>query len=539
MDRMSFLNLYRRCATLGLLGVALLVAASSCGEKRNSGLIPGVELVVVPGDTVFEGMPQVIEWAGVPGAGTIVGYYYGLNDPTPETWTTAEACTLLDLPLGRNVFLVLALDEEGRRSSPASCAFTVRQSDCGLSPSTLDFGTLDLSSHLDLAFTITNPGGEALSGEIAEDCGEFEVLSGGGVYVLEAGESRDAVVRFRPGSCGRKICLVETGNSGCPDVKCIGEGGKDSCAISPALVEFGQVDVLTESDLAFTITNHGCAALTGEIEEACGDYRVLEGGSYSLAPGESQDVIVRFVPSACVSSECLLVPSGGYCSGVLCTGSGRGNYVSVTPPVLDFGDVARGTVSTMSFWIQNRGCEVAGGSIAESCEAFSTESAEAWSLAPQESAEVVVKFSPGLCEDAGPCWIDVGNELADSVLCLGTAWCGCWVSDDDMFHDFGPLEPDQHSTKSFDIKNLGADTLYLDIHLDSNSAGAFSLTEGGGYRVIPPDGEHRVGVRFSPGEESNYSGTLDLGECGRIELSGKSAGGDPPVPPTMDVKCRR
>jgi hypothetical protein len=522
-----------------LLGVALLAAVIDCGDDRPSGTSPSVELVATPADTVFAGVPQVIVWSGAARVGRIDGYYYGLNDPDPKFWTTADRCTLRAPPLGRNVFFVTAQDEAGRRSEAASCAFTVKPSDCALSAATIDFGPVEIGRYRELSFTLTNPGATALSGEISEACGDFEIVSGGGSYNLDGGAWRETVVRFTPGVWGAAACTIGVGHGGCPDVVCYGEGCGDSCAVSPPTLDFGTVPIGSFSDLAFVIGNVGCIPLDGEfVMPFCGDYRIVAGRAYSLAPGESQEVTVRFAPSTCAASECSIAAYGGCARAVLCTGSGVGDFLSVAPMVLEFGGVAAGTNSTKSFWIRNYGCGTEEGTVSENCETFSFESPPSWSLASMESTEVQVTFSPRTCDDEGWCWVRTGNPRADSVLCIGSVGCGCWVSDEDGFFDFGCLESDQNRTEPFDIKNLSCDTLSFDVRLVSNPQHGFSVTVGGGDQVLPPNAEHQVVVRFGVAEESSYSGVLDLGRCGQIRLAGKRCGGSDPPLPTMDVKCR-
>jgi hypothetical protein len=95
---------------------------------------------------------------------------------------------------------------------------------CQVSPTSLDFGTVPVGSYVDKTFTITNTGGGTLSGTISASCDYYSIVSGGGAYNLQTGQSRTVTVRFAPSQAGTYTCMVETGNSLCSDVYCTGTG---------------------------------------------------------------------------------------------------------------------------------------------------------------------------------------------------------------------------------------------------------------------------------------------------------------------------
>jgi hypothetical protein len=94
---------------------------------------------------------------------------------------------------------------------------------CSVSPTSLNFGLVDIGSTADLSFTISNDGGGVLSGTVSESCNPFSIVGGGGSYSLGAGESREVTVRFAPFSGGVQTCTVDTGDGTCEDVLCEGE----------------------------------------------------------------------------------------------------------------------------------------------------------------------------------------------------------------------------------------------------------------------------------------------------------------------------
>ena len=99
---------------------------------------------------------------------------------------------------------------------------------CQVSPTSLDFGTVNVGNYLDKTFDISNTGGGTLSGTVSETCGDYSLV-GDVTYSLTGGQSKTFTVRFAPASAGVKNCTVETGNAACVDVSCTGIGHVDTC----------------------------------------------------------------------------------------------------------------------------------------------------------------------------------------------------------------------------------------------------------------------------------------------------------------------
>ncbi|PYO55452.1 MAG: hypothetical protein DMD83_19570, partial [Candidatus Rokuibacteriota bacterium] len=67
--------------------------------------------------------------------------------------------------------------------------------------------------------------------------------------------------------------------------------------VTPVTQDFGAVTVGSSVNRSFTVQNTGGGTLTGSVSTSA-PYSVVSGGSFSLAPGASQSVVVRFTPSA-------------------------------------------------------------------------------------------------------------------------------------------------------------------------------------------------------------------------------------------------
>jgi len=86
---------------------------------------------------------------------------------------------------------------------------------CKVTPSTVDFGTVELNATRDLAFTIQNVGSGIINGNVSETCSQYNILSGDGPFNLSAGELATVNVQFEPTVVGYHRCLVDLGNALC------------------------------------------------------------------------------------------------------------------------------------------------------------------------------------------------------------------------------------------------------------------------------------------------------------------------------------
>lgn len=198
--------------------------------------------------------------------------------------------------------------------------------ECCAVPDLLDFGTIDVGSGADLDLSITNSGDTTLAGDVTESCDHYSVVSGGGPYVLAPGETLPVTVRFEPLYPGSHGCVIETGSTGCSQINCTGDAvGTPSCWVSKTALDFGAVSVGESADLDFTVLNNGTTILAGTVSEPCNHYSVLAGGGpYTLYPGESVTVTVRFRPLTKGEHECVVETGDGECSDVSCSGRGAG-----------------------------------------------------------------------------------------------------------------------------------------------------------------------------------------------------------------------
>lgn len=198
-------------------------------------------------------------------------------------------------------------------------------SDCGVSPGLLSFGNVLVGGSKDLSFTLSCPATAAtdLTGTLQASCPDFQVV-GDASYDLAPGESAMFTVRFAPGGSGIFQCRLDAGGT-CPFVDLFGIGG-GNCSVHDDLLLYGAVPLGQFADRSFTITNTapgGGSNLMGSVVLDCpGDFQFVSGGGdYTLAPGQSRTVTVRFTPSAVGLVTCE-VETGSACGGVSLRASG-------------------------------------------------------------------------------------------------------------------------------------------------------------------------------------------------------------------------
>lgn len=220
---------------------------------------------------------------------------------------------------------------------------------CSVSPETLSFGSVRVGSAADLGFSITNSGGGTLAGSISDTSAVFTVGSETS-YSLTAGQSAYFGVRFAPLREGAQSATILTGSSGCPTVTCTGTTPTDPiCSLWPRPLAFGEVEVYSSKELAFTITNSGGGTLSGTVTSPRADFQVVGNAAYSLAANQSATFTVRFTPSRGDTQTCFL-NTGSTCGPVPLTGTG------IYPPgqaiaQLDFGQVAIGQSAERTFTV--------------------------------------------------------------------------------------------------------------------------------------------------------------------------------------------
>ncbi len=320
---------------------------------------------------------------------------------------------------------------------------------CSLSATSMNFGSVAVGSSADRQVTLTNAGDGVLSGALTANCTGF-LIAGSSDYVLSVGQSVIIAVRFSPPAEGAYRCTVSTGQAACI-VACQGTGipGPDTCAVSPATLDFGSVTVGQVLDRTFTVTNTGTRRLVGSLAESCPAFAIEGLTGYDLGPGQSETLTIRFHPSQAGIQSCTITASG--CPAIMCTGTG----VPVDPACqlsvsgLLFPQQALGTRSDATFELTNVGTSNLAGTVTESCPGFSIAGQASYDLGPGERQTFIVRFEPIYVGDH-TCEVNVGAGCPP-LSCWGSGVIGCSYQPEQIH--FGYFRPGEIRCGSLTLKN--------------------------------------------------------------------------------------
>ena len=178
-------------------------------------------------------------------------------------------------------------------------------------PAAHDYGDMGIGKHSDHTFVVSNPGTARLEVSSANlSGGDFAIQSGGGAFNLNAGDTRNIVIRFAPTvEKDLKGTLSISSNvdpSAFPgknplEVSLKGKGKKlPDIAINPAANNYGNVTVGNHADQVFAVSNPGSAVLNVTAATITGgDFAIQSGGgAFNLNPGGSRNITARFTPAS-------------------------------------------------------------------------------------------------------------------------------------------------------------------------------------------------------------------------------------------------
>lgn len=186
--------------------------------------------------------------------------------------------------------------QAGQVCDPIPCrAEVVAPPDCEVEPHVLQFGSVLPEDTVALTFTITNQQGPTMCGSVTSPSPDF-VISAGGHYCLDAGESQLVEVKFKSPDLGISSCALEV-DSTCEPVYCWATVElPPTCRVMPAVLEFGTLLPGTTTARLFTVTNMGGGMLSDTIRTSCPAFTVPD-STYQLEAGQSRLFALLFQSS--------------------------------------------------------------------------------------------------------------------------------------------------------------------------------------------------------------------------------------------------
>ncbi|MEP7219944.1 MAG: choice-of-anchor D domain-containing protein, partial [Bacteroidota bacterium] len=189
-----------------------------------------------------------------------------------------------------------------------------------IDPSPLAFGNVVAGRSIEKNVTITNQSSKRIiNGTVGNSGGPFTITAGGGPFQLAPGATRTVAIKFAPGVAGGYIdSIVVTANSGDSskpgdDTRRImrvllagrgttGPSKTDSTLVLafPDMLSFGTLTSGQVGVQPIVVMNNSSSERTGTITPPGNSgFSLVQGGDYfSLAPGETHEVWLRFAPTS-------------------------------------------------------------------------------------------------------------------------------------------------------------------------------------------------------------------------------------------------
>jgi hypothetical protein len=430
--------------------------------------------------------------------------------------------------LGLILFLLFNCGKKGTEQS--------KEPKCSVSPTSLVYDTVEVGGSRSKSYIIKNIGGGTLTGTVSggygSGCDQYWFVSGQGSYSLAGGESKTVTISFKPTETGYWVCVTNTGSELCRSVSLSGTAVLPFCSVSSDSLNFDTVEVGGSSEKSFTITNNTRTGvtLTGDVDEdwSCDyGYSISSGsGSFSLEPGKSKTVIVRFAPSSSGYKTCTIQTGNDGCGDVICTGTAVPPFCTISSDSLNFDTVEVGGSSEKSFNITNNtrtGATLSGYITSGWCGGVYSivSGAGSFSLGPGQSKTVTIKFAPSLARYE-TCAIETGSDACGNVICTGTGVPPCCsVSPNSL--NFDTVTVSTSSEKTFTITNCTFSGATLSGYITSGWCdGVYSIVSGSGIFSLGPGQSKSVTVKFSPTSPGYKTCTIETGidACSDVSCSG-------------------
>lgn len=356
-------------------------------------------------------------------------------------------------------------------SSFVPAAFTV-------TPASVSFPDTLVGASSDAVVTVTNVG--SVSGTASVSVAAPFSVVGTSSFSLAGGASRSVTVRFEPLSGGAVSGSVSV--SGGPEVVSASLAGVGllpaQISVSLESWDAGAVQVGSSVVRDVLVSNEGGVVLSG-IVSVSGDVEVASGGSYSIAPGGSHTVTLRFEPQAWGARSGTAVFSGGGDASVSVSGNG---VARMSASALVFSDQ---TVDTRSSYQNVRiyndaPVETLIGSASVSGPFEIHASYVHYSIAPGGWRDVIVRFYP---RAAGPFMGELvlsGTGAAPLPL-TGTGVLPPTLHVSPTVFTWPATQVGEQRTQSFTITNVGGGVMTgtyggdAFMNLQTIPSGSFSL----------------------------------------------------------------
>jgi hypothetical protein len=233
-----------------------------------------------------------------------------------------------------------------------------------VSPTSVNFGNVDVGQSNSQSITVSNPGNAALNITQATVSGTAFSLSGLTLpLAINPGQSAVWTASFSPASATSftgSISITSNAASSPATVAVSGTGVQGLLGTSPSSLSFGNVLVGSSGSQTVTLTNSGSASLTVTQANVSGAGYSLSGLSLplTLSVGQNASFSVGFAPTAAGSatgSVSLTSNASNPNLSIGLAGTGTEPQLSANPTSVSFGSLPVGSTNSQSIVLNNPG----------------------------------------------------------------------------------------------------------------------------------------------------------------------------------------
>jgi PKD repeat protein len=204
--------------------------------------------------------------------------------------------------------------------------------------------------------------------------------------------------------------------------------------VNPAALAFGSVNLGQSNTLNFKLVNNGGSTLIGTASATL-PFLISSGSPFNVSPGQTGIVTVTFAPSSpgSFSNVVVFTSNGGNSTNTVTGTTLTAASLSVSPSGVDFGVVAVGGNSQISFTVSNLG-QTAASNVLTYVDGgpFSILSPTTFNLAGLSTTNVTVQFAPpgfglysnNLIVAAGAVGTNSSTLLGSGAFAPGAAFTG-------------------------------------------------------------------------------------------------------------------
>jgi uncharacterized protein (TIGR03437 family) len=247
----------------------------------------------------------------------------------------------------------------------AAAAATIK-----ITPTTLDFGSVNANQTKDLTLTVSNNGSAQLTvNSVTSSNARFAMVSPGAPFNVGQESFQTVTIRFSPTTGGAQsgnLTFTSNDPSSPTIIPVTGTGvaaAAPAISITPATLDFGSVNANQTKDIVLQVNNNGSAQLTvSAFASSNARFTMLNPGApFNVGQGSFQYVTIRFSPTTGgAQSGNLTFTSNAPASPTIVPVTGTGvaaaaPAISITPATLDFGTVAANQTKDLVLQVNNNG----------------------------------------------------------------------------------------------------------------------------------------------------------------------------------------